>query len=784
MPRPNEKKIPDYEYWSFVQKDCTPNDLANLASNICSFDSQDYNANKENILSFLPGSAADKVKAWSDYWVTIMQTLALAYITPRDNLLHKTALAQHITDGNPVDGFYYYWALRFQFPFAQSKHKGYKENQIVVQPIISILEHLVGLFEKAVALKLNPYDHSYLTFEEIVLVLMKSESNSIYEVKRNVNKIHQNRAIGYTYDDLKIDGFNEIMNNFSSRARLYFEKFNLLIFDRRNGKVIISDDINYSKIKSFLVFRKKALTLTTDEQTRLDFFNSAFLKLNPNPNKLLEVVSSVSGVMALSGQELVGKLTKNLSDNGVFFDDEFIESFLLSLKTKPFVILSGISGVGKSILPRTIMQLSGNKECSPIAVAPDWTDNSDMLGYFNVDGDFIPGEFTNLVLEANDNPHLPYFIILDEMNLSRVEYYFAQVLSVLESRYFDEDINRISYHDFLFNKGIRDRLQRYADKNSGDPELHDYFNKLAQLKISSNVFIIGTVNIDESTYPFSKKVLDRSNVLEINEVNLMIGVNDDTGLKYIDVATAEANTTDVGNAAEETGGTVTTEETEGTETTQEAEGTDTTQEAEGTDANQALSVAAAPVAPATPVAPALTELQQEEGKVFLFNYLIEGKITNLIELKQNWIQNQEITLELHQTLSTWIALLENINRLLKPLKLNFGFRVRDEVCIYLYHAACQNYDTLADGTWWNKYFDNQLVQKILPRLSGEQGEIDQVIIDLYNLCTQNGNYDADKILQDDTESDDLRFPKAARKLYLMLKDLLIFDKPSTSFWSV
>jgi hypothetical protein len=766
MPKPNEKKIPEYEDWRFIQKDCTQSDLVSLAANICRYDNLDYNSNKEHILSFLPGSATDKINAWSAYWVTIIQTLALAYITSRDNLLHKTGLAQYVNDGNPIDGFYYYWALRFQFPFAQSKHKGYKEKKIVVQPIICILEHLVGLFEKSIALNLNPYDHSYLTHEEIVLVLMKSKSNSIYEVKSNVNKIFQNRSIGYNYDDLKIEGYHEILNNFSGRARLYFEKFNLLNFDRRNGKIFISDEINYSRIIAFLKFRRKAFTLTTDEQTRIYFFNSAFQELNPNPNKLLEVVNSVSGVMALSGQELIGKLSNKLAEKGVFFENEFIEAFLLSLKTKPFVILSGISGVGKSILPRTIMQLCGNKECSPIAVSPDWTDNTDMLGYFNVDGDFIVGEFTNLVLEANENPHVPYFIILDEMNLSRVEYYFAQVLSVLESRYFDEDLNRVEYHDYLFNKSIRDRLKKCAEANSANQELYAYFNKLAQLKISSNVFIIGTVNIDESTYPFSKKVLDRANVLEINEVDLMIGVDDHTGLKYINDPTTGAIEA----------GEVTANNT--------AEGSSAPEDTESTETSDAITVpiTSSPIEASSVPSPEVIE-PQEEGTVLLFNHLIEGKITNFIELKQNWLQNQEIPLDAQETLTTWITLLEEFNRLLKPLKLNFGFRVRDEVCIYLYHAACQNYSILSNTNWWHKYFDQQLVQKILPRLSGEQGEIDQVIIDLFNLCTDSRSYDADKILEG-VDKNDLKFPRAARKLRLMLKDLLVLDKPSTSFWSV
>ena len=201
--------------------------------------------------------------------------------------------------------------------------------------------------------------------------------------------------------------------------------------------------------------------------------------------------------------------------DGLIFEPSFVEAFLLALKTKPLVILSGISGTGKSALPRALARMVGN-DVQPIAIAPDWTDNSDMLGYFDMNGQFISGEFTSLVAQAALAPDTPFFVVLDEMNLARVEYYFAQVLSVLESRRRDPQSGTVSSTDYLFNPAMRDRL---ASQNNAPA-----VRALAALRFGPNLYLIGTVNIDETTHPFSKKVLDRANVLEVNDVDLMQGL--------------------------------------------------------------------------------------------------------------------------------------------------------------------------------------------------------------------------------------------------------------------
>lgn len=171
-----------------------------------------------------------------------------------------------------------------------------------------------------------------------------------------------------------------------------------------------------------------------------------------------------------------------------------VSRFLSSLVTKPFVILTGLSGSGKTKLAQTFVQWICQEESQYriIPVGADWTNREPLLGYPNA---LKPEEYVkpdngviDLIIQANENPDFPHFLILDEMNLSHVERYFADFLSVMESK---------------------ENIPLYVESTvaNGVP---------AKLKVPSNLFIIGTVNIDETTNMFSPKVLDRANTIEFH----------------------------------------------------------------------------------------------------------------------------------------------------------------------------------------------------------------------------------------------------------------------------
>ncbi|TCW39541.1 5-methylcytosine-specific restriction endonuclease McrBC GTP-binding regulatory subunit McrB [Thermohydrogenium kirishiense] len=205
-------------------------------------------------------------------------------------------------------------------------------------------------------------------------------------------------------------------------------------------------------------------------------------------------------------KEEITNIKNYIRSRGFLYDDNLIENYYLSLKTKPFLILAGISGTGKSKLARlfagAIDATTENGRFKLVPVRPDWSDSTDLLGYKDLNGKFHPGVLTTFVKDVMKNPQYPYFFVLDEMNLARVEYYFSDVLSIIESR---NKVNKTIVTDRLLNRELLDK---------------DSFSEYGDIYIPDNLYFIGTVNMDETTFPFSKKVLDRANVIELSDVNL------------------------------------------------------------------------------------------------------------------------------------------------------------------------------------------------------------------------------------------------------------------------
>ncbi|WP_088549171.1 MrcB family domain-containing protein [Paenibacillus aquistagni] len=211
---------------------------------------------------------------------------------------------------------------------------------------------------------------------------------------------------------------------------------------------------------------------------------------------------------SLTVSEQLEQIKSFISTRGFHYPDGLIENLYLSLKTKPFVILAGVSGTGKTKLVKLFAEALGatkdNGQFALIPVRPDWSDPSDLLGYKDLSGVFRPGRLAEVLVEASQpkNQHKPFFVCLDEMNLARVEYYFSDVLSIMETQEWKQD--RIVTSELI----NRDSLM---------PEDQSLYGGLS---IPDNVYLVGTVNMDETTHPFSKKVLDRANTIEFNHIHL------------------------------------------------------------------------------------------------------------------------------------------------------------------------------------------------------------------------------------------------------------------------
>ena len=213
---------------------------------------------------------------------------------------------------------------------------------------------------------------------------------------------------------------------------------------------------------------------------------------------------------------------------GFWFPPSSLRCFYAAIRAKPFVILAGNSGTGKSRLVRLFAEASGatveNGRFTMIPVRPDWNDSSELLGYFDLSGDYVPGQLITPLLMASREPTRPFFVCLDEMNLARVEHYFSDFLSIIESRrraganIVTDPILRDVHLRKMKTDGLRQEAQAALThfRSSGQP-----------LGFPENLFVVGTVNMDETTQPFSRKVLDRANTIEFNDIDLLQGLDEE-----------------------------------------------------------------------------------------------------------------------------------------------------------------------------------------------------------------------------------------------------------------
>jgi len=203
------------------------------------------------------------------------------------------------------------------------------------------------------------------------------------------------------------------------------------------------------------------------------------LDKNENPNIALQQPLNITPIV------------DKILSTGLIYSETLIKRLAYSLMAKPFVILSGLAGSGKTQLALAFAKcLSENikEQVCSVSIGADWTNREPLLGYPNA---LQPGKYEKpesgvlqLLMRANEDPSKPYFLILDEMNLSVVERYFADFLSAMESG---------------------EPIKLWDNEKGNVPK---------EIELPKNVFIIGTINVDETTYMFSPKVLDRANVIE------------------------------------------------------------------------------------------------------------------------------------------------------------------------------------------------------------------------------------------------------------------------------
>ena len=222
-------------------------------------------------------------------------------------------------------------------------------------------------------------------------------------------------------------------------------------------------------------------------------------------------------------------------------NDQLLLRLITVLRTKPFAILAGHSGTGKSQLVRRLAYMTCNNRqlvqpdknapgnfCM-IQVKPNWHDSTDLLGFYSeMNGrHFVNTPFVEFICKAYAYPETPFFVCLDEMNLAPVEQYFAEYLSALESMekkgddwITDSLLELDKEKDAAGNEKIAFNILRQIMRGAASSKAADWICKHG-LTIPKNLFVIGTVNMDETTCQFSRKVLDRAMTLLMNDIKFV-----------------------------------------------------------------------------------------------------------------------------------------------------------------------------------------------------------------------------------------------------------------------
>ena len=296
-------------------------------------------------------------------------------------------------------------------------------------------------------------------------------------------------------------------------------------------KAILEEFVNYIKSNPDAAPREAREALSG--KSEIDKYEYGY------ESTILQMAKMVLGIV-----ETIHPAKKTMSHKDLHLDSDYLP-YLTALRTKPFMLLAGISGTGKSRIVRKLAQATTTQPYANendrwsdnrpenfelIQVKPNWHNSMDVVGFYsNISKRYEFTLFIEFIVKAWQHTDTPYFLCLDEMNLAPVEEYFAEFLSAIESRSTDTDGNYFTdpiikpFKDFgekdgkEVGKEMLKQLFGEADPIDKNPLAVQFYEK--GLTLPPNLMVMGTVNMDETTFTFSRKVLDRAMSVEMNEVD-------------------------------------------------------------------------------------------------------------------------------------------------------------------------------------------------------------------------------------------------------------------------
>jgi len=376
--------------------------------------------------------------------------------------------------------------------------------------------------------------------------------SSLEEIKVEIQKQKEHRDVSIKLVEKlnsKHQELNNTINQLSDEKEAKKTEVSQLV--KSYARIEADMNIKIKRLKDYVA--DKAIFLKTFEFVDEDVLDLFVQEAKPQ----IEKVDGVSFSDILDGdyQQAVSYIQSYLVNNDILYPRHIIENYITLLRTKDLIVLAGDSGSGKTNLVKSFAKAVGGKSII-VPVKPNWTSSEDLLGYYNpIEKKYLATPFLEAMIEAKQNPDVPYFICLDEMNLARVEYYFADFLSLLESRDEDPEIPLYSEdesaHVLSELRAVVDIIQSTKEKYSNDgvvnfiellkdetvnnklrmafgfsdkDSLIKYHSEVrrmlsgvmtmpSSIKMPPNLHIIGAINIDETTHYLSPKILDRAHIM-------------------------------------------------------------------------------------------------------------------------------------------------------------------------------------------------------------------------------------------------------------------------------
>lgn len=433
----------------------------------------------------------------------------------------------------------------FEATIARRKERINRKNPFLLQAKIANLKELIELSTINQELFIKR-EH----LEEINRYLEKSEEHfkgKKVEIEERVSKVLEE----------KLRETNEIINSYNKNIT---QKFNEIQNKEKEleslNETVEATKNHLEKMENLLCTIKDRVSLCRN----LQFINE------DDENKYLNLLSA-KDFKPFNHHDFEKDFEKNFSKlsehihaylyhkKNLIYTQYQIRNFLTLLRTHDIIVLSGLSGSGKTQIVKAFAEALGGI-AKIIPVKPNWTSSDDLIGYYNpLQMSFLPTPFTEAIVEAINNPNQLYFICLDEMNLARAEYYFADFLSKLEERSKQPEIELYANHEeelfvsefstllnliessingqkikswqeFLDNEEARKKFFEMLGNTDKESmlQLHskmkrrliDILKFPSTIRIPDNVRFIGAINVDETTHYFSPKILDRIHVVKFD----------------------------------------------------------------------------------------------------------------------------------------------------------------------------------------------------------------------------------------------------------------------------